>query len=59
MRRSVEGSDDIDNNFSQVYIKNIKKSIWFSEFTIYKIIILFNHKYKKKLPPKSFLYLGT
>ena len=34
MRRSVEGSDDIDNNFSQVYIKIIKKSIWFWEYTI-------------------------
>ena len=34
MRRSVEGSDDIDNNVSQVYIKIIKKSIWFSDFAI-------------------------
>ena len=25
MRRSVEGSDGIDNNFSQAYIKNYKK----------------------------------
>ena len=30
----MEGSNDIDNNLSQVYIKIIKKSIWFLEFTI-------------------------
>ena len=30
----MEGSDEIDNNFSPVYIKIIKKSIWFLEFTI-------------------------
>ena len=36
MRRSVEGSDYVENEFSQAYIKIIKKSIWFSKFTIIK-----------------------